>query len=89
MTDASSSPELYCYVKYHLNDSDVNFGARPKALAKATNLTLASSITPKFPVMSQTFVKGNFWHESDARDFPNFMHKTKCQQDACDRDQHY
>jgi len=31
---------------------------------------------------------GNFWHESDIRGFPNFMHTLKCQQAACDRDQH-
>jgi len=31
----------------------------------------------------------NFWHESDIRDFPNFMHKIKCQQAACDRDKHF
>jgi len=28
---------------------------------------------------SQTFVKGNFWHESDVRRFPNFKHTIKCQ----------
>jgi len=37
-------------------------------------------------IYSQTFIKGNFWHDSDVRGFPNFMHKIKCQQAACDSD---
>ena len=33
--------------------------------------------------------KGNFWHESEVRGFPKIMHKIKCQQAACVRDQRW